>query len=84
MFLQCLAGWLYGAWGRSIYVDLQSCIILIWIKVCLAYAVVRAIATNRCFCGSYVGWQSGTCINDTSCFSGLSFFNLMQSHIVNV
>ena len=56
MFLQRLADRLSSAWGKS-YGH-----VLMWIKVCLAFAVVRA--TNPCFHGSCVHWQSGTGIDD--------------------
>ena len=36
--------------------------VLMWIKVSLAFAVIRA--TNLCLCGSRVHWQSGTSIDD--------------------
>ena len=65
MFLQRLDDRLSSAWGKS-YGH-----VLMWIKVCLAFAVVRA--TNLCFCGSRVCWRSGTGIDNGA---GLPYVSL--------
>ena len=65
MFLQRLADRLSSAWGKS-YGH-----VLMWIKVRLAFAVVRE--TNLCFRGSCVRWRSGTGIDDGV---GLPFVSL--------
>jgi len=50
---------LSSGWGKSYgYV-------LMWIHVCLAFAVIRA--ANLCLQGSCVCWQNGTSIDDGSC-----------------
>ena len=54
MFLQQLADRLSSGWDKGH--------VLMWIKVCLAFAVIRA--TNLCFIGSCVCWQSGTSFDD--------------------
>ena len=65
MFLQRLADRLSSAWGKS-YGH-----VLMWIKVYLAFAVVRA--TNLCFRGSRVRWRSGSGIDDGA---GLPYVSL--------
>ena len=65
MFLQRLADRLSSAWGKS-YGH-----VLMWIKVRLAFAVVRA--TNLCFRGSRVRWRSGSGIDDGA---GLPYVSL--------
>ena len=65
MFFQRLADRLCSAWGKS-YGH-----VLMWIKVRLAFAVVRV--TNLCFCGSRVHWRSGTGIDDGA---GLPYVSL--------
>ena len=65
MFLQHLADRRSSAWGKS-YGH-----VLMWIKVHLAFAVVRA--TNLCFRVSRVRWRSGTGIDDES---GLPYVSL--------
>ena len=65
MFLQRLADRLSSDWGKS-YGHM-----LMWIKVCLAFAVVQA--TNLCFRGSRVHWRSVTGIDDGA---GLPYVSL--------
>ena len=65
MFLQRLADRLSRAWGKS-YGH-----VLMWIKVRLGFAVVRA--TNLCFHGLRVRWRSGTGIDDGA---GLPYVSL--------
>ena len=65
LLLQRLADHLSSAWGKSYGY------MLMWIKVHLAFSVVRA--TNLCFCGSRVLWQSGTGIDDGA---GLPYVSL--------
>ena len=52
MYLQSLADRLSSGWDKC-YGH-----VLIWIRVHLAFAIIRA--TNLCFCGSYMHWWSGT------------------------
>jgi len=56
MFLQCLAERLSYGWSKS-YSH-----VLMWIRVRLAFAVIRA--TNLCLQGSHLCWRSGTSIDD--------------------
>ena len=56
MFLQRLDERLSVGWGRS-YDHM-----LMWIRVRLAFAVIRA--TNLCICRSRVRWHSATSIDD--------------------
>ena len=65
MFLQRLAYRLSSTWSKS-YGH-----VLMWIKVRLAFAVVRA--TNLCFRGSHVRWRSGTGVDDGA---GLPYVSL--------
>ena len=71
MFLQRLADCLSSAWGKS-YGHM-----LMWIKVRLAFAVVRS--TYLCFRGSHVRGQSGTGIDNGA---GLPYVSLAQVFIL--
>ena len=56
LFLQHLADRLSSGWDKS-YDH-----VLMWIRVCLAFAIIQA--ANFYFCGSRVRWRSGTSIDD--------------------
>jgi len=64
MFLQCLAERLSSGWGKS-YGH-----VLMLIRACLAFAVIRA--TYLCLRGSRVCWRSGTSIDDGAGLSNVT------------